>query len=91
AGIAKQFKQRYGTEKVVRQSKGPGDCAVTREDDGRLIFHLITKECCSDLPTYDCLAESLERMRDWCVENNIKSVSVPRLGCGLVLIKFGEC
>ncbi|MGL5702923.1 MAG: reverse transcriptase domain-containing protein [Cetobacterium sp.] len=90
AGIAKQFKQKYGTDKVVRQNKGPGDCVVTKEDDGRLIFHLITKECCNDLPTYDCLTESLKQMRDWCVENNIKSVSVPRLGCGLDRLDFDK-
>ncbi|MGL5955477.1 MAG: hypothetical protein ACRC0X_02565, partial [Brevinema sp.] len=30
-----------------------------------------------------CFRQSLEQMRAWCVENNIKKVSVPRLGCGL--------
>ncbi|KAI7811686.1 polyprotein [Triplophysa rosa] len=38
AGIAKQFKRRYGTEKVIDQNKQPGECAVTKEEDGRIIF-----------------------------------------------------
>ncbi|XP_057199960.1 uncharacterized protein LOC130560289 [Triplophysa rosa] len=88
AGIAKQFKRRYGTGKVIDQNKQPGECAVTKEEDGRIIFHLITKEQCTDLPTYDCFTESLKHMRGWCVANRVKRVSVPRLGCGLDKLDF---
>ncbi|MGL5101231.1 MAG: hypothetical protein ACRC6N_01505, partial [Plesiomonas sp.] len=70
----------------------------TREGDGRTVFHLITKAKCTDLPTYECLRESLKQMREWCVKNKVKSVwcvknkvksvSVPRLGCGLDKLDF---
>ncbi|MGL5100976.1 MAG: hypothetical protein ACRC6N_00010, partial [Plesiomonas sp.] len=50
--------------------------------------HLITKAKCTDLPTYECLRESLKQMREWCVKNKVKSVSVPRLGCGLDKLDF---
>ncbi len=49
AGIAVTFKDRYGVEKVRQQNKKPGQCAVTHEEDGRTIFHLITKRKCTDL------------------------------------------
>ncbi len=83
AGIAVAFKDRYGVEKVRQQNKKSGQCAVTHEEDGRTIFHLITKRKCTDLPTYEDFTNSLKHMRDWCVEHKVKSVSAPRLGCGL--------
>ncbi len=39
AGIAVTFKDKYGVEKVKKQNKKPGECAVTQEEDGRTIFH----------------------------------------------------
>ncbi len=88
AGIAVTFKDKYGVEKVRQQNKKPGQCAVTHEEDGRTIFHLITKRKCIDLPTYEDFTNSLKHMRDWCVEHKVKSVSVPRLGCGLDKLDF---
>ncbi len=88
AGIAVTFKEKYGVEKVRQQNKKPGECAVTQEEDGRTIFHLITKRKCTDLPTYEDFTNSLKHMRDWCVEHRVKSVSAPRLGCGLDKLDF---
>ncbi len=88
AGIAVTFKDKYGVEKVRQQNKKPGECAVTHEEDGRTIFHLITKRKCTDLPTYEDFTNSLKHMRDWCVKQRVKSVSVPRLGCGLDKLDF---
>ncbi len=80
AGIAVTFKDKYGVEKVRQQNKKPGQCAVTHEEDGRTIFHLITKRKCTDLPTYEDFTNSLKHMRDWCVEHKVKSVSAPPAG-----------
>ncbi len=88
AGIAVTFKEKYGVEKVRQQNKKLGECAVTQEEDGRTIFHLITKRKCTDLPTYEDFTSSLKHMRDWCVEHRVKSVSIPRLGCGLDKLDF---
>ncbi|XP_065127444.2 uncharacterized protein [Paramisgurnus dabryanus] len=88
AGIAVQFKAKYGIQKVLSQNKHTGECAVTHEDDGRLIFHLITKQNCTDLPTYENFTHSLRCMRDWCEKKGITSVSTPRLGCGLDKLDF---
>ncbi len=88
AGIAVTFKEKYGVEKARQQNKKLGECAVTQEEDGRTIFHLITKRKCTDLPTYEDFTSSLKHMRDWCVEHRVKSVSIPRLGCGLNKLDF---
>ncbi len=88
AGIAVTFKDKYGVEKVKKQNEKPGECTVTQEEDGRTIFHLITKRKYTDLPTYGDFTNSVKHMRDWCVEHRVKSVSVPRLGCGLDKLDF---
>lgn len=88
AGIAVAFKDRYGVEKVKEQGKVVGECAVTHERDGRTIFHLITKAKSSDLPTYENFKKSLICMRNWCLRHSVKTVSVPRLGCGLDQLEF---
>ncbi len=54
AGIALEFRNRYGVEELVEQQKGVGECAYV-EKKGRRILHLITKEKVSDRPTYDNL------------------------------------
>ncbi len=63
-----------------KTQKKPDECAVTQEEDGRTIFHLITKRKCTDLPTYGDFTNSLKHMRDWCVEHRVKSVSAPLAG-----------
>ncbi len=88
AGIAVTFKEKYGVEKVKSQNKKSGECAVTQEEDGRTIFHIITKRQCNDLPIYESFTSSLNHVRDWCVKHKVKSVSVPRLGCGLDKLDF---
>ncbi|XP_056603485.1 uncharacterized protein LOC130420317 [Triplophysa dalaica] len=88
AGIAVAFKNRYGVEHVRQQNKSVGECAVTHEDDGRTIFHLITKVRSTDLPTYENFTKSLIHMRNWCETHIVKSVSIPRLGCGLDGLDF---
>ncbi len=77
AGIAVTFKDKYGVEKVKQQNKKPGECAVTQEEDGRTIFHLITKRKCTDLPTYGDFTNSLTHMRDWCVKQSEKCFRTP--------------
>ncbi len=87
AGIAVTFKEKYGVEKVRQQNKKPGECAVTHEEDGRTIFHLITKRSVLISPHMK-ISLTVKTMRDWCIKQRVKSVSVPRLGCGLDKLDF---
>ncbi len=81
AGIALEFRNRYGVEELVEQQKGVGECAYV-EKKGRRILHLITKEKASDRPTYDNLEQSLINARRICLEQNITTLAIPKIGCG---------
>ena len=48
-----------------------------------LIWHQVTKHRHFHKPTYQTLKSSLSAMKDHCQRNNVKSVALPRIGCGL--------
>ena len=48
----------------------------------------VTKDKYWNKPTYDSLARSLRAMADHCAKNNVRSVSMPRIGCGLDGLKW---
>ncbi|KAJ1139223.1 hypothetical protein NDU88_005598 [Pleurodeles waltl] len=83
AGIAVIFKKKFGGIKELKsQNKKTGEVAFLKDGD-RYVYYLITKKKASDKPTYDSLRKSLEAMQDHCLANGVKSVSMPRIGCGL--------
>ena len=47
------------------------------------VFNLITKERYWQKPTYSTMRGALEMMRKLAVENNIKQIAMPIIGCGL--------
>ena len=65
-----------------------GEVAVL-ERDGGFVYYLITKSQYFKKPTYETLQSSLEAMRDHCLENKVTNVAMPRIGCGLDLLKWG--
>ena len=48
-----------------------------------IVFHLITKNRYWDKPTYRTLKESLMELKTLCLEQNIKKLVMPKIGCGL--------
>lgn len=82
-GIATIFKDRFGQiDHLKHQNKNPGEVAHLQIGD-RFIFYLITKERYFEKPEYTDLYLSLVALKDLCVANKLKSVSMPKLGCGL--------
>lgn len=82
-GIALDFKRKYGHIKYLHsQNKQVGDVA-TLHTKGRLIFYLITKKYSYSKPMVRDLKSALQEMRFFCEYYRIKSVGMPRLGCGL--------
>ena len=67
----------------------PGGVAIL-ERNGRFIYYLITKVTYSDKPTYDSLRSSLESMKEHCLKHKVKHLAMPRIGCGLDLLKWEE-
>lgn len=83
AGVAVQFKRRFGhVDELKAQKATVGEVAVLKHD-GRYIFYLITKERYWGKPTYDTLRSSLLKLREYCLANQITSLSMPRIACGL--------
>lgn len=83
AGIAVIFRHMFGGLTELReQKKSTGQCAVLKRG-GRSVYYLITKKRASQKPTYNSLEDSLKDMRSHCLENGVRRISMPRIGCGL--------
>lgn len=69
------------TELKKQNAQVGGVAVLSRED--RFVYYLITKEHYYDKPTYQTLHQSLEAMRNNVMLNDVKSLAMPRIGCGL--------
>lgn len=56
----------------------------------RIIFYLVTKKRYWGKPTLDSLKNSVRYMSEICKKENIKSISMPRIGCGLDGLKWKD-
>ncbi|XP_049766802.1 uncharacterized protein LOC126100257 isoform X2 [Schistocerca cancellata] len=83
SGIAVTFRQMFRrVEELLDQRKRQGQVAVL-ELDGRFIYYLVTKPESNGKPTMETLERSLVAMRQHVIENNVKNLAMPRIGCGL--------
>lgn len=88
-GIVVEFNKRFDIKRKL-QTKYPdylnqythkrigGDCLL----EGR-VFNLITKERYFYKSTIITMRLALEKMKQVCLENNIKKIAMPVIGCGL--------
>jgi len=87
AGIAVQFRQRFGLENLQEQAKIEpleiGRCYRV----GRTL-NLVTKAKFSYKPTYASFTQAVESMRDVCLEEGIVKLAMPQIGCGLDRLKW---
>lgn len=80
-GIAVKFRQTFGTPK---EKVDVGNIVITsRSDDDQIAINLVTKEKYWQKPTFESLKSCLQQTRQYCLTNNIKSISMPKIGCGL--------
>ena len=87
-GVAVLFKQKFGGVDELKAQKVvvPGVATLhrpTEADSNKYVYYLITKPRYFDKPTYDTLAASLEAMFAHMEAHEVKSVSMPEIGCGL--------
>ncbi|KAK3911551.1 LOW QUALITY PROTEIN: Retrovirus-related Pol polyprotein from transposon 412, partial [Frankliniella fusca] len=81
AGIAREFRNCFGIPQDLDLiARGVGDVAVRAK---RYIFHLITKPKYYQKPNPLHLKLALHELKRVCLEKNIKSLAMPRIGCGL--------
>lgn len=85
AGIAVMFKKKFGkVEELKKQNIGRGGVAVLKDEE-RYVYYLVTKDKSGfySKPTYQALELSLEAMRGHMLENNVKELCIPQIGCGI--------
>ena len=82
AGIAKEFNKRFNLREKLREitSEHRYFQQVVLVDK---VFNLITKEKYWQKPTYQTLLICLTQLKKMCLDNNIKHLAMPRIGCGL--------
>ena len=85
-GIALEFNRVFNCKnELVKEFKNfkwenTGRCIKAKNS---IVFHLITKNRYWDKPTYRTLKESLMELKTLCLEQNIKKLVMPKIGCGL--------
>lgn len=77
AGIAKEFNKRYNLS--LRLLDLPRTSCMIIDD----VISLVTKPKYWLKPTYDSLRKALVDLKELCGENLVKTLVMPKIGCGL--------
>lgn len=79
AGIAVDFVKKFSYLTQLRKMDlEVGTCVKLRR-----VFNLITKSKSTGKPTHDSLYKALNECKEICVEDEIKYLAMPKIGCGL--------
>lgn len=85
AGIATEFVKKYPYIKRLRQTDNNiGTCIKIKQ-----VMNLITKGVSQGKPTYNSLIKSLIDCKRMCLEEDIKFLAMPKIGCGLDRLSWG--
>ena len=90
AGIAVTFLNLFGGKDELKdQNVNIGEIAWLYRDC-RYIYYLVTKENYWQKPTYDSLRNCIRNLFVLCDKHNVKSLSIPKLGCGLDRLQWDK-
>lgn len=81
AGIAVPMQKTFGLRGKIQNTGLPLHHPTTVLTDR--VFNLITKAKSSGKPTLNSLHMSIVKMRDIAVQEGIKQIAMPKIGCGL--------
>ena len=86
AGIAVEFAKKYPKIKSLQQQRLViGSCVHIDR-----VLNLVTKGVYYGKPTYESLRMSLDSCKRVCIDSNIKYLAMPKIGCGLDRLSWGE-
>lgn len=83
AGIAKDFVDKFGQVKKLKNQNPKFHDLVFLKENKRFLIYLITKEKYFDKPSNKDLFVTLLNLKQFCCKNNIRKLGIPQLGCGL--------
>ena len=63
---------------------------LTDPKSGQIIHNLISKQRYFHKPTYDNIFNTLSEMKDHAIANNIRSIAMPKIACGLDKMNWEE-
>lgn len=92
-GIAYTIKKKYYKMVKYIQSKTPLNVPSVHEyknNDNKIIINLVTKPSSYRKPSLKQYENALELLRDYCLENNIKTLNMPAIGSGLDALKWDD-
>ncbi|KAL9645753.1 hypothetical protein ABK040_003485 [Willaertia magna] len=89
-GIALLFKNKFKKVNELKDQncKTGGMCFLKEEN--RFIYYLVTKQRYFYKPTYETLENSLKCMKEHILQNNVKKLSMPLIGCGLDKLQWNN-
>lgn len=92
AGIAPiLISKEFDAESLCRYAKDGGDVVdqlfvgdiLPIKCNKGIFVNLITKRLTFAKPTYNSLAESLNTLKNYMIDNNLTKLAMPRIGCGI--------
>lgn len=89
AGIAKEFRKRFGKVEFLRQQQcNVGDVAYMdswnkKAKTTQTLFYMVTKEKYYQKPTIRTVSKALQRLRYLIIEMGITTLSMPMISTGL--------
>lgn len=85
-GIAVEFEKRFNLKEQlnkVGKHQYPECIKIDR------VFNLVTKDKFFHKPTYSTLSHALHHMKKIALENDVKHIAMPLIGCGLDKLNWG--
>ena len=92
-GVAETtFRRVHGLQDYCRKTRPTVGSIISYWDpeSNNFIYNLITKSKFFEKPTLDNLRISLEKMRRHALLNNITTISMPKIGCGLNKLQWTD-
>lgn len=92
AGIAVEFRDRFGHVKELIESKTRvGQVATLQFEKERApVYYLVTKEKYYNKPTYETLASCLQNLAQCCVRDQVVHLAIPRIATGLDKLEWNQ-
>jgi O-acetyl-ADP-ribose deacetylase (regulator of RNase III) len=89
AGIATKFNQKYQMKSklfTAYPNGANGEVCILIDN----VFNLVTKQRYYYKPTIESLTRSVVAMKKLCLELGIKTLAMPKIGCGLDRLNWDE-